>query len=297
MTKDEKILCCRISWMQEYQSREEKAFSYHRYILEKNTPYEALNFLASKDGLFRGYVPVGGDTENKFGKISIARLGASASADRVEGITVIFCAPNETKGGLMIVGFYRNATVLREPEISHQTDRTHVTRVISKDAVLIPVAERAFTIPGRNDGGFGQSSLWYGLNQNISLRDEVLRYVGDTSALPTNQPSVMEYKRRKLHESWEGRGAVRGFIHQKGFRCEACSYAIPSSDQPIWGSGFELHHLVAYSLIEAGTEQRVSPEDFAVLCATCHRAIHRTDQISDVAKFRMQVLSKRSSVN
>lgn len=29
MTDTTKILCCRISWMPEYKSKEEKAFSYH----------------------------------------------------------------------------------------------------------------------------------------------------------------------------------------------------------------------------------------------------------------------------
>lgn len=280
--------------MAEYRSKDEKPFSYHRYILEKNTPYEALNFLAGDDGLYRGYVPVGGDAEDKFGKIDITRVGAARTDDRAEGIIVIFCAPNEQERGLRIVGFYRNATVLKEPEISKLPDRTRVTRVLSIDAILIPEAERVFTIPGRHDDGFGQSSLWYGLNQNHPLRDDVLRYVTDTTALPSKQPSVVEYRRRKLHERWEGRGAVRGFIHQKGFKCEACGYAIALSGQQIWGSGFELHHLTPWATMSGGEEQELNADDFAVLCATCHRAIHRTDQVSSIEQFKIQVLAKRS---
>lgn len=281
--------------MQEYQSKAEKAFSYHRYIIDQNTPYEALNFLAGDDGVFRGYVPVPGDAESKFSKINIARLGGARDADRVEGVIVVFCAPHESQGGLRVVGFYRNATVLREPEISDLPNRTKVTRVFSNDAVLIPVEDRAFAIPGRHDGGMGQSSLWYGMNEGHPQREDLLRYIADTQALPTAQPSVIEHRRRKIHERWEGRGASRAFIHQKGFRCEACDYAIAPEDQNIWGSGFELHHLLPWSDMMGDTERELTVDDFAVLCATCHRAIHRSENVSDVAEFRLKVLAKRGN--
>ncbi|CAN7583203.1 hypothetical protein [Mesorhizobium sp. LjRoot246] len=293
MTDTTKILCCRISWMPEYKSKEEKPFSYHRYILDQNTPYEALNFLAGDDGQFRGYVPVGGDADDNFGKINIARLGGARRADREEGVIVVFCAPHEREGGLRIVGFYRNATVLKEPEISDLPDRTRVTRVISKDAVLIPEVDRIFTVPGRHDGGFGQSSLWYGLNEGHPLRDAVLRYVENTTELPSSQLSVIEYRRRKTHERWEGRGSARRFIHQKGFRCEACNYAIAPKDQLIWGTGFELYHLMPWAEMQEGVERELISDDFAVLCATCHRAIHRSDHVSDVGAFRSRVLARR----
>ncbi len=290
-----KILCCRISWMPEYRSRGEEPFSYHRYILDKNTPYEAQNFLAGNDGIFRGYVPVGADAKGKFGKINIQRLGAAKGADRVENVTVIFCAPDEKNGGLRIVGYYLNATILREPEISDLPDRTRVARILSRDAVLIPEAERVVTIPGREEKGFGQANLWYGLNEGHSLREDVLRYIEDKDVLPESQSSVIEYRRRRKHESWEGRPSCRSFIHIKGFRCEACDYAISEKDQRIWGSGFELHHLLPWGQMQEGEERNLLPDDFAVLCATCHRAIHRTDFVSDVTKFRTKVLVIRET--
>lgn len=293
MLEDSKILCCRISWMLNYKSKDEKPFSYHRYILQGNTPYEALNFQRSDDGLYRGYVPVGRDAQDIFGKINITRMGAPAKADRMTGVVVVFCAPHETEGGLRIVGFYRNATVLRIPEISNRPDRTRITRIFSDDAILIPENDRAFSIPGRNDGGFGQSNLWYGLNEGHKLRNDVLKYVQDASNLPTSQSSVIEHRRRKIHESWEGRGASRGFIHEKGFRCEACGYAISERDQLVWGSGFELHHLLPWAEMQLEEERELIAEDFAVLCSTCHRAIHRSDYLSDVLAFSTEVLAKR----
>lgn len=293
MDKDSKLLICRISWMQEYRSESEKAFSYHKYIIAQNTPYEALNFLIGDDGIFRGYVPVRGDAESKFSKINIARLGGARDADRVKGVTVVFCAPHELQGGLRVVGFYRNATVLREPAVSNLPNRTKVTRVFSNDAVLIPVEDRVFTIPGRHDGGMGQSSLWYGMNEGHPLQEDLLRYLADTQALPASQASVIEHRRRKIHEQWEGRGASRAFIQQKGFCCEACGYTIAQEDQKIWGSGFDLHHLLPWSDMMEDTERELTVDDFAVLCATCHRAIHRSDYVSDVPQFRLKILEKR----
>lgn len=293
MTNDIGILCCRVSWMSQYRSREERPFSFHKYIRAGNTPAEAQNFLPCEDGLFRGYVPVGRDADRKYGKIAIDRLGASKKDDRVDHVLVVFCAPHEQNRGLRIVGFYRNATVLREPKISNHSDRTPITRVISRDAILIPEPDRCFTIPGQKERGFGQSNLWYGLNGEHHLRNDVLSYVDDQTILPNDQPSVIEHRRRKLHESWDGRGNSRRFIHEKGFRCESCNYSISKIDQPIWGSGFELHHLLPWAELPEDEERQLEAKDFAVLCATCHRAIHRSEYVSDVAQFRSKILVER----
>ncbi|MBU2934497.1 MULTISPECIES: HNH endonuclease [Pacificibacter] len=293
MIEHVKILCCRISWMKEYRSREERPFSYHSYIRDGNTPAEALNFRACDDNLFRGYVPVGDDKSGNYGKIAIERLGASKNAERTSPVVVVFCAPHEQNGGLRIVGFYPSATVLRKPEISELPDRTPITRVIADSAVLIPEAERHFAIPGRKEGGFGQSSLWYGLNEETPLRSDVLKYVQNQTALPGDQPSVIEYRRKRLHERWEGRANSRHLIHEKGYCCDACNYSISEADQPIWGSGFELHHLLPWADLNEGDERALNASDFAVLCSTCHRAIHRSLYVSDVATFRTKVLAKR----
>ncbi len=291
-----KYLVCRISWMKTYRSKDERPFSFHRYIVEKNRPYEALNFQQQDDGTYHGYVPVGSDATGKFGKISIDRLGAKPSEKSISNVTVIFCAPNELKGGLRVVGFYRDATVLREPNIEHDQDGDEtVVRIISQDAVLIPEDDRVFSLPGRKEGGLGQSSLWYGLNEqkHSQLRKHIESYISNRTDLPPNQPSVIEYRRRKIHEGWEGRGQNRGFIHEKGFRCEACSYEIDKSQQEIWGSGFELHHLRPWAKLGENETRKLVPGDFAVLCAVCHRAIHRTDLVSDVPSFRKVVLANR----
>lgn len=291
--KNPPILCCRIAWMGEYQSREERPYSHHRYILDGNTPYEALNFALGDDGLFRGYVPVGRDAEQVFGRINISRLGAARGAPQIDGITVIFCATNKDVGGLFVVGYYRNATVLRVPIVDEYENLPRVTRIISEEARLIPEPERIFPIPSNTANGFGRSNLWYGANKDEALRRALLSYVDDPEELPNGQKSVTEFRQRRQHKVWERRGNYRGFLEEKGCCCEACGYNITENEWRIWRSGFELHHLVPLSTLKEGETRKVTLSDFAVLCANCHRAIHNTPYVSDVETFREKVLTSR----
>ena len=50
------------------------------------------------------------------------------------------------------------------------------------------------------------------------------------------------------------------------------------------GNITQLHHLTPFSELEEGETREVRSEDFAVLCASCHRAIHRTDYVNDVQR-------------
>ncbi|RWA98163.1 HNH endonuclease [Mesorhizobium sp.] len=81
----------------------------------------------------------------------------------------------------------------------------------------------------------------------------------------------------------DGKGAAP--LEALSIKCEACDYAISPKDQLIWGTGFELHHLMPWAEMQEGVERELIADDFAVLCATCHRAIHRSDHVSDVRRF------------
>ncbi|KAB2759530.1 HNH endonuclease [Brucella anthropi] len=57
-----------------------------------------------------------------------------------------------------------------------------------------------------------------------------------------------------------------------GFRCEICNLTRPDLEEPLREAIFEAHHLVP--LAEAG-ERKTKLADLALLCACCHRLIHR----------------------
>lgn len=57
-----------------------------------------------------------------------------------------------------------------------------------------------------------------------------------------------------------------------GFRCEICNLARPDLEMSLQEAMFEAHHLVP--IAEAG-ERKTKLADLALLCACCHRLIHR----------------------
>lgn len=281
------FLICRTAWMPHYKSSNEPANSHHTYIRE-NRPFECYNFLRSELGDFLGYVRVGGDADGNLGKLNIDRLGASKSDEKIDSVTVIFCATNPKKGSLYVVGYYNDATVFRTPldDKAPNGDR-RITRIRSTSATLIPEADRVLRIPS-SPNGVGQSDVWYGVNEpeNAPLREELTTYIDHAQVYAdVDDDSVEEHRQRKTHEGWEGRASCRHFIHKLGFKCQACGYSVDADDQKIWGSGLELHHLAPWSDMEEGESRTLRPDDFAVLCAICHKAIHQTDDVFDVAAF------------
>lgn len=72
----------------------------------------------------------------------------------------------------------------------------------------------------------------------------------------------------------------------KGFRCEACGFRYESSYHGMNTDYIEAHHLTPLAGL-TGTKIALDPvKDFAVLCADCHRMIHRSEFVHDVAAFR-----------
>ncbi|WP_411906054.1 HNH endonuclease [Rhizobium mayense] len=79
-----------------------------------------------------------------------------------------------------------------------------------------------------------------------------------------------------LHVRRERNPKVRKLLlddrRSAGLRCEICDLARPDLDEPLQEAMFEAHHLVP--LAEAG-ERKTKLADLALLCACCHRLLHR----------------------
>lgn len=285
------ILVCRVAWMPYYRSDEEPAVGGGGFVDEGNVPHESLNFLPV-DGAYYGYVQYRGR------QLRIERLGGEPGDDTVGGVLVVFGAEHPASGDFLVVGWYSDATVYR-----HGTQRPDPVRRVSfttDDATLVAESERCFRIPRARDnppsgfGGIGHQNIWYGLNneaaQNVAevqaFRERLIAYVGAHGvAQPPEEVSTVEWRQRRLSERLERRGNNRRFIDDKGYECEACGWSINEDERDVWGSSFELHHLTPIHELRENETREVRPEDFAVLCASCHRAIHRTNFVSDVAGF------------
>ena len=126
------------------------------------------------------------------------------------------------------------------------------------------------------------------------IRASLHRYMEDTTGqfgAQSPEETVVESRQRKLSERLERMGTYRKrFIESRGYRCEACGWTIDENQKKVWGSSFELHHLVPFAELEEGESREVRIEDFAVLCASCHRGIHRTEYVSDVERFAQEYI-------
>ena len=73
--------------------------------------------------------------------------------------------------------------------------------------------------------------------------------------------------------------------------CQDCGFAYPSRCGKL-GEGFiEAHHLGPISSLVEDMPVTYDPKkDFAVLCANCHRMIHRTADPSDLTSFKASLL-------
>ncbi len=72
--------------------------------------------------------------------------------------------------------------------------------------------------------------------------------------------------------------------------CECCGLNPKtdySFDGPVYETPLDIHHAIPlYGLREGETRRYKVPDDFMVLCPTCHRMIHKIDAASDIAKLK-----------
>jgi 5-methylcytosine-specific restriction protein A len=87
------------------------------------------------------------------------------------------------------------------------------------------------------------------------------------------------FHRRIERDSTAGREAKK--VH--GYVCQACGFDFEAVYGPI-GRGFiEAHHLTPKSELPEDTPVEQNPKtDFAVLCANCHRMIHKMPDVRNI---------------
>ena len=257
-----------------YQSDSETARGGRSYVDGTHVPHESRNFLPV-DETYYGFV------ENRGRQIRIEKLGAEPTQASIGGITVVFCATDPHARELVVVGWYTNATVHRRPIRRPRRDPLRRKAYFTAtEATLIEESERWFRIPKAGEatkhegGGTGpRSFIWYGVNDDGArkIRESLHAYMASGARTHTPKQVVVESRKRQVSERLERRGQNRQFINEKGYRCEACGWTIGEDDVQVWGSSFELHHLTPFSELEEGETREVRSEDFAVLCASCHR--------------------------
>jgi 5-methylcytosine-specific restriction protein A len=110
------------------------------------------------------------------------------------------------------------------------------------------------------------------------------------------QATVIETRKYAFHRKIErNRTAAKQAKKFHGTRCQACDLDFEERYGKI-GKGFiEAHHLKPIASLEEGVAVTYDvAADFAVLCANCHRMIHRSDNPSNLVLFRENLPSNKS---
>lgn len=262
-----------------------------RYPAAHGFGVEQLNFADDK-GSARGFV------ENRGQNIDIAKLGAAAGADSVEGVTVIFCAVDPSGMRLCVVGWYENATVFKSLQNagrgSIRGDWEYYFTADIGDAHLIDATARDLEVPRRQhvtDTGFiGQRNVFYPVgnpNYERFLESFYLLKRG-VEAPDGSEPDNEEYQegqRAWREASFLARNPklVKAAKEHHGVTCQACGFNF-GKVYGEFGMGYiEVHHR---NPMADGGQRRSTVQDVNVLCANCHRMVHRKKKPLTLARLK-----------
>jgi hypothetical protein len=155
------VIFLKIGWMSYYDGRDGDVIrGSHSYIKETKTGHEDRNFLPI-GGRCYGYAPHNlkdGPARINFEPHLVDakhRLLGGGSDAHIDGVTVVWIAP-APKGGVFIVGWYRNARLYAQRQ-SYKKRQYYATAKAS-DCTLLLLAERThrFSKPPH------QGAVWYG---------------------------------------------------------------------------------------------------------------------------------------
>jgi len=81
-----------------------------------------------------------------------------------------------------------------------------------------------------------------------------------------------------------------------GYKCKACGFDFEATYGAIGKDFIEAHHLTPIAQFKGQVVALDPRADFTVLCANCHRMIHRTAFVHSVQEFRAEYVVGRSKV-
>lgn len=189
-----KLIFLNTGWMDFYQGVDnDKISGGGRHVDKHGWGGEVFNFKNFQDK-FYGYVQPKIDKKyNSDCIIKLERIGASPTAKKLDGVTVVWTAKEPNSGGTHIIGWYKNATVYRKyqepPKSSRRVWKGHefgfyvVAKI--KDCKLLPKDERVVRVRRREKNWMGQSNVWYA-DKNPEFVNIVQDYIFK-GIIPTNR--------------------------------------------------------------------------------------------------------------
>ena len=302
-----KVLICRISWMREYVGLANDAIRVPAGDFPKRNGWggECWNFRAWRGSLY-GYARV--DPEPM-----VRRLNSGIDADSLDEVTVVWVSHKGSIDKTYVIGWFEQATVgkwsqrpdaemiVREARKAGRKVRQKELRYFvtckTADARLLPEGERAFPVPTGKGWMSWQNLRFYpdGGTKHEKFKGRLLDYIAATgrpahdsqtaATVPylgmaelLDGPSKPEGKQVLVTHTVRERDTGLAKRAKERFRrkygrlfCEACEFDFHAKYGTV-GKGFiEAHHVTP---LTQGPRHN-NPDDLMMLCANCHRMVHR----------------------
>jgi hypothetical protein len=256
---NEPMIFFNVGWMKRYKgiADDDQPQGGGSWVGEHGWDYSMLNFQEFK-GRYYGY----GETR---GAINVVRLGAEESADRLEGVTVVWVSTSPSLGPV-IIGWYRNATLLRDYPPPEDSGREYNGEKIGyrttarvEDCLLLPVERRTFPVP-RGKGGMGQANVWYADSpENAEFRQRVMLYVksGGESGEPLARTWIFQTNPKTYNID-----AALQKLKEIGWSVTRYRAEIRPGDRVfLWRCGSEVGIVADGSVLTAPAEMEMSEEE------------------------------------
>ncbi len=156
-----RMLFCRIGWMLRYAGPhpdDPKPIGGGEYNKRK-IGHEAYNFLRLPGERLEGFVQAGGN----YLRLDRIEPSVNLNAKSLPNVLVVFFARDPRRGGQFVVGWYKNAAVLAEPEWSGAPQRKRFgfnIKAKAADSVLLAPDARDLSVP-HGQGNPGISNVYY----------------------------------------------------------------------------------------------------------------------------------------
>lgn len=191
------------------------------YVQEHGFGHEIFNF-KPHEGYMYGFVQAKSI-------INIKRLGGLESDSSINDILVVWVA-RDPKGGTYIVGWYDQATVYRDYQTSPQNSKRvykneqigYRVKAKQENCQLLTIDKRTFLIPRQQEGGMGQSNVWYADKPNhVKFKDKVLDFIANGGL-----PISLNQKTTLGESGWQPDPYKRKMIEQKAIETTVAHYKI-----------------------------------------------------------------------
>ncbi|MDE0037087.1 MAG: DUF3883 domain-containing protein [Gammaproteobacteria bacterium] len=269
----EPIILFNIGWMRRYRglTRTDRIVGGGGYVDKHGTGGEIDNFLPN-NGWLRGYVKLPGRVQDDRAlQLNMRRLGAARDAEYQDGVTVLYSATRPEPGsGTVIIGWYRNARVWREPQPRHPFP--YIAKAKQRDCTLLVEDERVFPVPHRPGESFhaGRTVRYLDRPDAKEFVRKVRAHIrrgGRSPASKRSRTPVDALLRKKVENA--AVECVVNYYESKGYNCRSVE-----KDNVGWDfvcTQNEVKYLVEVKGCSGGPDVQLTPNEYAAMQRNCHQ--------------------------